>query len=64
MESTLNPPILGDFEFRFPQNWGARGAEIDFCKRSNDLWRMINHRERRERGERDKGRETRKVLYT
>ena len=26
-ERPLNPPILGDFELRFPQNWG--GSVLD-----------------------------------
>ncbi len=34
LECPLNPPILGDFDVFSPQNWGAGGAQFDFCKRS------------------------------
>ena len=34
-EGPLNPPILGDFEFMLPQNWGPGGlkkpSELTIC---------------------------------
>jgi hypothetical protein len=42
LECPLNPPILGDFEVFSPQNWGAGGAQFDFCKRSRVVLRAEN----------------------
>ena len=42
----LNPPILGDFEFRTPQNWGQGGPSAIIMRLTESFWDrfyMTNH---------------------